>query len=450
MSSGVASPSIGRAVLGRSTRRTRMLTAGGGTVLGSVPGFLLPFAIVHAYGASRTADAYFFSAGTVLFCASLFSVALETATIPFAIEWAAHGPRTVRRETARLVAQAAAGATCVYALVSLLAVQAVGLFGRFNPEQVHQIRTFLLVLGALPGLVAATSVLSGSLNGRHDYFLPAVTQGARSAAGLLVLLVIGGGHHGLYLVAAAFVVAEAGRLVLLTARLVRRRGTGVPGADLPQSAPAHAVWRVVAPQFAGMALVGLNPVVDKLVAAALPVGAITLIELAERIYYVPRTLATSAVGVVSTASWSELVHRGRRKLLRDDFRATQRRTVLIGGMASLVMCAVAVSVLPLLAPRVHVPNGRLLTVLTVVFLVGLAPGISADLGTRLLAVLRTTWILPLFAVVNFGLNLGVDVGGAFLFGAVGIALATTVMRFAAAGMYAAYIGRLLRPDGAVA
>src|ERR1051326_1502381 len=110
MSSGVASPSIGRALLTRSTRRTRILTAGGGTILGSVPGFLLPFAIVHAYGASRTADAYFFSAGTVLFCASLFSVALETATIPFAIEWAAHGPRTVRRGAARLPPPGARGA----------------------------------------------------------------------------------------------------------------------------------------------------------------------------------------------------------------------------------------------------------------------------------------------------------------------------------------------------
>ena len=53
-----------------------------GTVLGSVPGFLLPFAITTKFHVGPLTDAYAFALGVAMFASSLFVGVLQTNVLP--------------------------------------------------------------------------------------------------------------------------------------------------------------------------------------------------------------------------------------------------------------------------------------------------------------------------------------------------------------------------------
>jgi len=202
------------------------------------------------------------------------------------------------------------------------------------------------------------------------------------------------------------------------------------------------VWRVAAPQLLSMVIVSANPLVDKAFAATLARGSVTILTLAEKLFFVPQMLLSSALALVLGTRWARMALEDGPARLRDDFARVQMRVVAGAVAVSVVACALA---FPLAGAceRVLDVDGSTFVTTFQLFVLGLAPALSAALSLRLFLAAKATELLPAFAVVLFAVNVAADYAGARWIGVEGIALASTVVRCVAAALYLLFLARVL-------
>ena len=414
-----------------------------GTVAGSGPGFLLPFAITASVGLSRETDAWFFALALTTFATGLLTIVLEANSLPVAQRELERGRLALAGFLGRTTRQAVVAALASYLVVVL--VGAVALELRAGWSTADRTLALVVVMALTPYVVITTccSVVAAGLYAFGDFFAPMASQCLRALLPIGLLAVAGGGGRGVLVgVALAMAVGEGLRLVLLRRRVRSRMG----GLRKGEAGAPTDLWATALPHALAMVVSAAVPVVDRLVAAPLPTGSVTLIDLGERAFYAPMLAIMSSVVLVAGAEWARIDPADAARL-----RATWRRALRRGAIASIaaavavaagleVACALAGDTLA------GVPTDALRSVV-LIFLVGLPGATAAALGARLLTSTRTTRLLPWFAVGTFGLNLVADLGGAAWLGVNGIAAASTLTRTASAAAYVVVCAGLLARGG---
>ena len=109
--------------------------------------------------------------------------------------------------------------------------------------------------------------------------------------------------------AAALALGEVVRVVVLgwaLRRALRSLPEHVP-IEVGALAAAPSVWATALPYGFAMILFALNPVIDRIAAGTLDPGAVTTLDLAEKVFYAPITIlmasASSIWGARSLTSW---------------------------------------------------------------------------------------------------------------------------------------------------
>lgn len=419
--------------VGTSRLATRSFRALIGTLVGNAVGFLLPFAVTSHFGFGRLTDAYFFALGFAIFGTVLSATVIEANALPLISAGKRYGAAGVR-----LAARHVARQSVIGVLVTYIPVAVVGSFivdGRtaWDHELRHAAITLIVILTLLVVIVGATSVLAAVLYTFGDFFWPTATQSFRSIAPICGLLVIGHGAHGLELLAWLMVGGEVLRGCLLGVK-VRGRLRQLPAGVAPdQRVPS--IWRAAGPHAIAMVGVNLMPVVDRVVATRLRTpGSVTLLDLGDKVLYVPLLAVTYSVILVAGARWAELGLSVPARV-REDFIQLVRRVSLLS-VALAGMCILAVVALHALVPGKisGVPSGKLAAVVAC-FMVGLPAGAVTNVGSRLFTSLGRTRYLPPIAILLLIVDIGLDLVGAKLWGANGIALATTAVRLTSAPIY---------------
>ena len=333
-----------------------------------------------------------------------------------------------------------------FAVIASLAALFVARRDNWTVEQRHVVLALIAELAGVVVLTAATSVLAASLYALGDFLTPTASQGLRALLPLAGLAFVHSGYRAVLTLAALAVVGEASRALLLAARL-RRKARSL---EATEDAVADAsVWRTSLPHAVNMVVVAVNPFVDRIVAASAIAGSLTVLDLGEKIFYVPVLAIGSSLVLTSGARWAELAHSDPDAAARDFRRVARTTAKASAALACVIVAVVGVAVLA----GAGGAHGRDVLAVTAVLLVGLPAANVANLSARLLTSLRRTRVLPAFAVVSVATNLVCDVVGFALFGIVGIAAATVAMRSLNAVGYLVYIARTLpaepRRDAAV-
>ena len=418
-------------------RSTGIATAG--IVLGSVPGMLLPFAITGWFGAQSRTDAYFLTLSAAMFAATVLSIVMERAVVPFAATALDSGSRALSALLRRLLPQVAAGALAAYAVAAAVVVVVVVPTTTLGVQESDLVKDLVLLLAPFPVLAAMSSVVAASLFAAQRFGLATWSLALRAlgalAAGLLLQDEI-----GLEAVAAGLSLGEAARLLVLSLAL-GRVGRALP--EGPGSESSAGFWRVAAPHVLSMSVVSVTGLVDRSVAAGLEPGSATVFELCDKLYYAPAVLIGSGIATVSGAAWAGMMATERRAELRRDFARSQ---AFAGAAATAVALAAAV-VVWLAASRVQeefgIPSELPFALTFAILMIGLPFGLSADLTVRLLIAFRRTWVFTVSAVVILTLTVVGDVVGAALFGLPGIAGASALTRAANALLLGVAALRLL-------
>jgi putative peptidoglycan lipid II flippase len=405
-----------------------------GTLVGNAIGFLLPFAVTSHYGFGRLTDAYFFALGFAIFGTVLSATVIEANALPLINEGKRQGAHGVRLAARRIAWQAVLGVLVAYIPVALCGSLVVSSRHAWPPDVREAAVTLTVILTLLVVLVGATSVLAAVLYTFGDFLWPTATQSFRSLAPIIGLLVLGRGVSSLDVLAWLMVFGELCRGAVLLAR-VRARLRTLPSGAAVTPARLPSIWRAAGPHALAMVGVLLMPVVDKVVAARLSAaGAVTLLDLGEKILFVPLLGVTYSVILVAGARWAELGVEATA-LVRDDFiRLTRRVIWLTSGLALSFIAGVVVFHAVRSGPVAGVPSGKLAAIV-VCFMIGLPAAAVTNVGSRLFTSLGRTRYLPPIALLLLVLDVVFDLIGAKLWGANGIALATTAVRLVSAPVY---------------
>jgi putative peptidoglycan lipid II flippase len=406
-------------------RRSRALPAGIGTIVGSAPGVLLPFLLTRWFGAGVDTDAYFLAAGASIFVASTFTIAIEPATVPHAVKARADGRRSATRLMRTGVAQIGIVVLLATVFVSLLLAFAVLPRSGFSSGQRTDTDVFMALLVPLPALAAINSMLSGIQFAFGRFVLATMSLGFRSVAALVAAASLGGGS-GLRAVAVGLVVGEGLRFLVLS-HACKQEIAQLPEREEVFS--ADGLWRTALPAVVGMIVIGVNPLVDKIFGTGLGPGAVSLLELAEKLFYTPLTLVFSAIGVVFGVTWAELLTEGRRSDAARDYWRTQR-LVAAAGVAAAVTLVAAVSLVGDRGARMAgVSSSGMFIQVFALYAIGLPFALMTNVATRLVHACRATRWLPWFAVVSVSANAVLDYVGVRWIGVGGIALSSSIVRF---------------------
>lgn len=425
-------------------RGRQTLSAGAGTLLGNVTGVVLPFAITLVYGSGRVTDGYFLAAASANFVVILM-VAIESVCVPYyarvRVDEGAGGAALAGKLLRRSFWASSAMVALAYLATALVVVPHGGL----SPTERHRVLVLLLVLAPLPVVAALSSVLASAHYAYGRFGLPTATQALRSAAALLCVL---GGELGLPLVVAAgaLTVGELVRMVVLLVRLPCPRPSL---ADVLHRGPLDGYWSTALPSVLSMVIVGVNPVIDKAVAAGTGPSGITTLELAEKLFYVPTILFGGMIASVLSSEWASVyVRTGSRRAVAPQFWRAQR--VVLGAAGGLTAVGVLAVLLvgPAAGRALGLHDGRQFTAVLCLYLVGLPAAFFIEVSGRLITTLRVNKVLPWVSSLALVLNLVLDLAGRAVLGLSGIALSTSLVRASAALVMAWWVVRQFARDPA--
>ncbi len=392
--------------------------------------FAVPMVLARWYGVSSDMDAFYYAIGIPTFLLVVGTSAIGSVLVPaLARVPAVRGPEGAGALLGGAALLAGGVAVGMGALLAALMPPMLAATSDFSPETVLQTQRFCIDLLPFLGCVASASAFRSGveIQGRFVWstFSPMVRTSVllAAAAGLRDL-----GPAGL---PAAMCLGMATELVWLLAGLW---ATPLwPAFTRWPTTLAPALVRF-APVMVGETLVALNVVVDKVFAARLPAGSVSLLEYADRARVIPMTLFEASLLVVAFNSWARVpaAQRGAEIV-----RAL--RWVLL--LAPPVLCGLWVG--RIAAIRLVFERGAFLPENTLpvaaafgAFLPGVLCAMLAALAVKAHLLADRTRLVLALGVLSFGLNALLD-QLLLPMGIWGLALSTTSASFliAVASLY---------------
>jgi putative peptidoglycan lipid II flippase len=388
--------------------------------------FLVPLLVARRYGAGPKTDAFFLAFGAVTFFVSVGGVVLEQSIVPHAASLKGSGPHAVEWlwRLIRSVGLLGIG----LAATSLLTIQ---IAVRLQPRPELQA---LLTLGSssgvamIPMFAVVGSLAAGVLTGLGRYQTVCVGLLVRALVAVAIILVQPF-RDPFPNLALAFLGAEAAR-TLFNTLACRRLLLGEQGHDRDSSAePAPTpsmsrVWQTTWPVSLSMTAAAISPIVDRVIAAGIMLGGVSLIEYGEKAYFLVVGTVVAGLQVTALTQWS--ARQADAAKMWEDLRGVVK-----------VLCGVAIIAVPalfLIGPMVArgIMGSRLAAtvpsagVLTGFYLVAIVPYTIGGLAIRALMARHRTRPLLVLGVVKLGANIVGDIAFASWIGIPGISLATVV------------------------
>lgn len=280
--------------------------AGGGARVFTVA---VPIFIARAFGIGPETDAFFLAAAIILFWTVSIAPVLETniATVV-----ARHPAAIARRHAigAGLRTSAAAAAVAGVLLAASTAVPESAVDARL----LNQVQWLFAELSPVLLLGTWSSILAGWLNA-HRRFVPVAASPVFIGISVLSCLILFRGTLGVHALVVGYLAGEAARLCYL---LAISAGTRVAKSSSFGERNSGISSRGLNLQWAGAALIALNPLVDRLLAGGLTAGSVSVIELMDRVLLIPGGIMAWAILPVLTTYWARLA--GRKEAFTRNFR----------------------------------------------------------------------------------------------------------------------------------
>jgi len=403
-------------------------------------GLAVPFFIAHWFRSSSTTDAFFFAYAWVTFVTLVFAPVLESVVVPFIAQERSAG-RDVGRFVSRLLPLAgislAAFSLAGGALISAL----LPLITRFPAGQIPLVRLCLIELTPLVTLTALSSLIAGTLNAYRSFALPGLSAGVRA----VIVLLFGWflrGSWSIQAISLGYVAGEFVRLIILFAALLasshirlRWEGGGFRGMG--------EFVRKAGQQTVGMVASELSPIVDKLMATGLGVGAISALSYAERLYLIPIIFSSSGFLTTFLSHWShgyygeEGSEGFRRSLTR-----SLRWTAILAAAASVLLILLHRPLVEAAYGRPGFPAAELRKVALLYALMNLAllPQLLSYVLTRAFLTVKNTRAIRNLGIIRLAGKIVFNLLFVMLWGLPGIAAATVL----SAGIGLFYLFRVYR------
>jgi putative peptidoglycan lipid II flippase len=390
------------------------------SLAGSAPGFFIPIGIAAVFGASAGTDAFFIALAVSSFIANTLGATTPQTAIPFLIQVIRE-----RRDVGRFLGEMTVVLLALATIPTLAANVGVPWYLQWADPEEGLLKQ--LLWGFVPYVVFAVvaGIYSAALNAQHAYVRVAASPALRSLIVLAALLMAP--LVGVYALILGYVTGEmvrAGYLLRTWAKEHRVRYLAWPRRDSVFEFPRSALAQMV-----GSGMLAFVPLVDRVAAARLGPGSVSLLDYADRLWQVPLGFVMSGLMVTTLSHWSERLYRG------GSVRSLSASTVRLASALFAVLTPIAMifglwrrPLIGLVFRSSSLTTAEVdLLADTLAVLVAATPAYVAGLTyTRAFLVLkRSDWLL-LMGVLQLIAKVGLNTLLGPAFGLVGIGLATAL------------------------
>jgi len=382
-------------------------TATFANLIGRAANVILALSVVALWGANRLTDDFFMIFAIGLFFFGVLSNAIATATTPLLIS---------RRLT--LTTRG----------ISLLALTCTGIVGaaamawNFFIEGISV--PYILALALMSGAGIANGFATGARYAKERYLLPGATWALRLIP-LVVFFVIGPQVDLLSWLAVGIGAADWIRFGCLT------RGWLVQNADVDTSglSALASIFPTYAKVIAASVIMGLNPLIDRMIARLSGPGGISVLETGERIHMVLASLCT--IGMM-TVLLTRLSKDATGSNIEANWPGILRLASIWNGFWLLTGVAVGLWAVPrwlgMLTQLSSLQSAAAMRVYWY-YLVGLPAFAFGLTYVKRLQALQRWWVMVGTSVLSVALNVPFSLVLRQWMGIPGIALATTMIHF---------------------
>jgi putative peptidoglycan lipid II flippase len=411
------------------------------TVVAKGLGFLVPVVVSALFGAGPATDAYFLAVAIPVMLIQVVGQALNLGMVPVTTRLYAQKPEMV---------PAYLGASCIFGSAVLGAFALLFYVGSgWLPsivgftENAPLLTLLCRYLAPLIIFVGLSRLWFGFFWARQMFTWPALSPGVKAVVLLAILLLIGK-QMGIRALAWATIAGEATGLLFLVYGY--RRAGGRLRVNVSWT-PAHRETIIQTLPIAGsMAFFQLSPLVDRMMAAPLMTGSVSMLEYADRIYLIPFTLLGTGLLRVLLAHWSDDYARaGSPAPLVQSLHDVQG--LVFFALIPLTFFVIAFRYNIVAALFLHGAFSSAAAVTTsqvlAILMLGYLPQAWWIILAQLLMALGRTRILLLVGLEAFVLNIILNFLLSRAIGVQGIALATAIVHCVNAAVVGAYVRRVV-------
>ncbi|MEJ2254866.1 MAG: lipid II flippase MurJ, partial [Nitrospirota bacterium] len=394
------------------------------STIGKSLGFLIPFFIAAWFGVTSETDAFFFAYGIILFLSGIFAPVVESIIVPYIAEAISRNEDT-GRFVGNILGVSGGALLVLLAAFVLLIKPALSLVTHFDPQTVRLVFWLLVETAPLFVLLVWTSVLAGTLNAYKRFAFPALSPGIRALVCLGIIFAFKD-TYGVHAIAIGYVAGELLRLgsvfwVIKWLRLFKLR------VSFRLSAKLREFLQTASYQMAGMAVIGINPIVDKAMASWLGKGSVSVLHYADRLYMIPVTFVSTGLMVTLLSHWSGRYYEEGIERLHGDVKKAIKIVGLLALFITLALVLVRQPLVRLAFGRGAFDQTMLPEVgwVWVCYLLGFVPYMTGTVFLRAHLALKNTKVIMQYGFFVVGLNVLLNYILMKYFRVAGIALATS-------------------------
>ena len=272
-------------------------------LIGRAANVIIALSVISFCGADARTDIYFLIMAVAFFFFGVVSNAVTTATAPLQIS----GRLFLAPANIIVAGTSCTAFVCLTAFIWALLIHPFAL-------------VYVVALGLMSGAGIANGFATGALYAGENYILPGLTWSLRLIP-LTIFLMSGPGSEKLVWLAVGIGLMDWVRFALLGSRAISKR-TDNDRASLKTLANSFAAYSKV---MAASMIMGLNPIIDRMIARLNGPGGISILESGERIYMMLASVCTIGMTTV-------LLTRLSREAAADRLEANWARTIFLAGL----------------------------------------------------------------------------------------------------------------------
>ena len=395
-------------------------------VLGKGVGFLVPLFIAALFGVDLRTDVFFFVYGIIIYLTSIFSASLESSVVPFIAKIKSNQKGEISLFVNRLLSLALLSMTGLAIILIIFARPIFNVITNFPGDSHSLLFRLFLEICPLLILVVLSSILAGLLNAHFKFWLPAISPGIRAVI-CIATIFISKDTLGIHSIPLGYILGEITRLLIFIYVLTKKRLVSLR-LNFHFDSELIGFFKVISFQMISMTVIGLDPLVDKAMASWLGIGSISILQYADRLYFIPITFITSGLIVVVLSRWSDNYYKHKEiTVLKKDVHKTIIVVAVLAAILTLVLSLFSRQIVSIAYGRGQFPLQELDTVRVtfLCYLAGLTFYLVRQVVVRAHIVLKNTLALMKVSLVSNILNILFNLILMRRYGVKGIALSTT-------------------------
>lgn len=423
------------------------------SILGHSVGLFIPFFVASWYGVGYDTDAFFLAYSLILFITNIFAIAVEIGIVPFVAERKTRIPEKVGHFLGAFLSYSTMVMLGIAILYILIGKYFLSVVVRFDQSGIQL--TYLLSLEILPLLILTTwsGILNGTLNAYKIFWLPAVSPSIRAIC-VLGFTFIARNTLGIHALALGYVVGESTRCLIALIVILHRRLLSLTGWSSMRTEVSQ-VFRILAFQILSMAIVGLNPLIDRSMASWLGIGNVSLLEYGEKLFYIPTTLLSVGFLTVVLSHWAEhyytiednsLLSNNKNIDLAEQVKHTAKYLLIVCLLITVVIFVFRESLVTLAYGRGKFSEDNITKVINIfsIYLLGMVPYSLSHVFSRGILILKNTSTLAKVSTIKLLCNVIFNFIFIIWFGVIGIAVSSTITAFISLGLFFYYFHKLIK------